>query len=153
MSAEANLPSVVDPEAFTVSRTITVNAAPERVWQAITEPEHIAKWSVFTPSMDRIAIGGEGTWILENYGSTPITIERLDPPHSITYRWGPDLADPAQSTVFTFTLEAVGNETVLTVAETGFGNLADAATEMESHRQGWDSLLDRLVAHFVVAAA
>ena len=153
MTGAPNPPSVIDPEAFTVSRTIAIAASPERVWDAITQPEHIARWSSFTPSMDRIGVGGEGAWVLENYGSTPITIEAIDPPRSITYRWGPDIADPTQSTVFTFSLVAEAEGTRLTVIESGFENLLDGAAELESHREGWDSQLDRLTSHFTVAIA
>jgi len=151
MTVTPNPPSFVDPEAFTVSRTISIAAAPEQVWEAITRPEHIAKWSSFTPSMDRIAVGGEGAWVLPNYGSTPITIEEIDPPVSISYRWGPsgaDVVDPAASTVFRFTLEAVAGGTMLTVVESGFERFADATDQLESHRQGWDSQLDALAAYF-----
>ena len=150
MSAVPNPPAFVDPEAFTVSRTITIAAPPERVWEAITKPEHIAQWSSFTPSMDRIAVGGEGAWVLPNYGSTPITIEEIDPPLSITYRWGPSgsaRVERSQSTVFRFTLSTVAGGTELTVVETGFELFDDAAAQMESHREGWDSQLDRLAAH------
>ncbi|MES1171087.1 MAG: SRPBCC domain-containing protein [Actinomycetota bacterium] len=154
MTAEPNPPSVVDPERFTVSRSITIAAPPERVWEAITKPEHIAKWSSFTPTMDRVAVGGSGAWVLENYGSTPITIEEVDPPFTITYRWGPsgaDAVDPAETTTFVFTLEAVPGGTRLTVVESGFERIADVAAQLESHRQGWDSQLDALAAHFATA--
>ena len=154
MTADPNPRSVVDPDAFSVSRTITVAAPPAHVWEAITKPEHIAKWSAFTPSMDRIAVGGEGAWVLENFGSTPITIEELDPPFSISYRWGPSGAahvDPALSTTFRFTLEAIPDGTRLTVVESGFEFLADPGEQLESHRQGWDSQLDALAAHFATA--
>ena len=151
MSAVPNPPSVVDADAFSVSRTITIAASPERVWEAITTPEHIAQWSSFTPSMDRIAVGGEGAWVLENYGSTPITIEEIDPPRAITYRWGPSGSqhvDPAMSTVFSFALQPVADGTLLTVVESGFEFIPDAVEQLESHRQGWDSQLDSLAAHF-----
>ena len=154
MSPAPNPASVVDPDAFSVSRTITIAAPPERVWDAITEPEQIAKWSAFTPSMDRLAVRGEGAWVLPNFGSTPITIEQLDPPFSITYRWGPSGAahvDRALSTVFQFTLEEIPDGTRLTVVESGFEFLADPAEQLESHRQGWDSQLDALTAHFATA--
>jgi len=155
VTATPNRPTTVDPDGFSVSRTITIASDIARVWEAITEPEHIAKWSAFTPSMDRVAVGGEGAWVLPKYGSTPITIEEIDPPRAITYRWGPsgsDMVDPARSTVFRFTLEEVGGGTRLTVIETGFERFADAAEQMESHRQGWDSQLDRLAGNFLVAA-
>ena len=36
--------------------------------------------------------------------------------------------------------------TELTVVETGFENTSDPAANLESHREGWDSELDKLVA-------
>ncbi len=48
--------------------------------------------------------------------------------------------------MFTFTLEPVADGTVLTVVETGFDRTSDPVANMESHRQGWDGELDKLVA-------
>ncbi len=72
----------------------------------------------------------------------------------ISYRWSnddalgtiPDALDEAHSTVFTFTLEPLADGTQLTVVETGFETTSDAAANLESHRQGWNSELDELVA-------
>ncbi len=56
--------------------------------------------------------------------------------------------------MFRFTLEPLdgGAATQLTVVESGFDNLRDPATAMESNRGGWDSELDELVA-FVEGSA
>lgn len=73
---------------------------------------------------------------------------------SIADRWNNDDArggDRAEaesegSTGFTFTLEPVAEGTRLTVVETGFDDTSDPSANMESHRQGWDGELDKLVA-------
>ncbi len=39
-----NPASVVDEGTFTVRRTIQIAAPIEKVWRAVTEPEHISKW-------------------------------------------------------------------------------------------------------------
>ena len=86
-----------------------------------------------------VAVGGHGAWVLRDRRHTPITIEAIDAASSISYRWAVHLArsvDPVQSTVFTFTLEAVAGGTRLTVVETGFEHFADAAGAMESHAPG-----------------
>ena len=72
----------------------------------------------------------------------------------MTYRWSNDDAlgappaelDEEHSTVFTFTLEPVAGGTVLTVVETGFDRTSDPVANLESHREGWDGELDKLVA-------
>ena len=84
----------------------------------------------------------------------PLRIEALDAPRLVSYRWGnddasgtlPDEVDDEHSTVFTFTLESVANGTQLTVVETGFETTSDPSANLESHREGWDGELDKLVA-------
>jgi len=152
----SNPPAVIDPEAFTVSRTITIAAEPEKVWTAITEPDHIARWFGSAATLDRVAVGGRGAWTFEGYGDVPIVIEALEPQTSITYRWGspksPEI-DPAASTAFTFTLAAVEGGTQLTVVEWGFDYAADPGAEMADHQEGWGSELDKLVAYLEGAAS
>jgi uncharacterized protein YndB with AHSA1/START domain len=143
-------PSVVDEGRFTVRRSIRIAAPVEKVWSAVTEAEHISKW------FGRAVLSGTGVGALgtPDYGSVPLRIEAIDAPRMVSYRWGNDDAlgelaaevDPEHSTVFTFTLESVADGTELTVVETGFETTSDPAANLESHREGWDSELDKLVA-------
>ena len=152
MSMTVN-PSVVDEAHFAVRRTIRIAAPIDKVWTAVTEAEHISKW--FGKAMfEGTGVGTRGTLTFEGYGTVPLRIEAIDAPRMVAYRWGNDDAlgelaaevDPAHSTVFTFTLESVSDGTELTVVETGFENTSDPAANLESHREGWDSELDKLVA-------
>ncbi len=148
-----NDPSTIDAGAFTVRRTITIAASPDKVWEAITVPEHIVRWFGQKAELEALAVGAGGVFGFDGYGDFPVRIEEIDPPRSIAYRWGNDNAasvgaiDLAHSTVFRFTLEPVGSRTQLTVVETGFDTLDDPAAGMESNRGGWDSELDELVAY------
>ena len=160
MSMTVNDPSTVDADAFTVRRTITIAASPDRVWAAVTRPELITQWFGNVAQLDRLEVGAEGEFGFEGYGRFPVRIEELDAPHAIAYRWGNENATPtesldlAHSTVFRFTLEPLdgGEATRLTVVESGFDHLVDPAAAMESNRGGWDSELDELVA-FVEGSA
>lgn len=155
MTMTANQPSVVDNGEFTVRRTIAIAAPIEKVWAAITEAEHIARWFGQAAVLDEVAIGAGGVFSFDGYGDFPVLIEELDPPRMIAYRWSNDDArgarpaevDPDHSTVFRFTLEALDGGTQLTVVETGFDTTSDPAFNMESHRGGWDSELDELIAY------
>ena len=146
-------PSVVDEGQFTVRRTIRIAAPVEKVWSAITEPAHISQW-FGKAVLDGAGVGATGTLTFPDYGSVPLRIEAIDAPRMVAYRWGNDDAlgelaaevDPEHSTVFTFTLESVAGGTELTVVETGFETTSDPAANLESHREGWDSELDKLVA-------
>ena len=145
-----NPPAVADPDTFTVRRTIRIAAPPEKVWTAVTEPEHISRW------FGRIVLIGEGvgahgTIAWPDEAAMPIRVEAiassLDHLPVVQRRHRPraGTVDDAPSTVFTFTLEPTPDGTLLTVEETGFEMTADPAGSLESHRQGWDGELDKLV--------
>jgi uncharacterized protein YndB with AHSA1/START domain len=139
----------VDEDAFSVSRTITIAAPQEKVWQAVTDPEHIVKWFGSGATLDRLAPGGTGVWTFDGYGDVPIMVEAVHPMDSITYRWGDTTSptiDPAASTVFTLTLTPIAGGTQLHVIETGFETLANPARQMSDNQGGWTSELDKLVA-------
>jgi uncharacterized protein YndB with AHSA1/START domain len=146
-------PSVVDEGQFSVRRTIRIAAPIEKVWSAVTEPAHISKW-FGQAVLDGAGVGARGSLTFPDYGAVPLRIEAIDEPRMVSYRWGNDDAlgeladevDPEHSTVFTFTLETVGDATQLTVVETGFETTSDPASNLESHREGWDAELDKLVA-------
>ncbi|WP_240665929.1 SRPBCC domain-containing protein [Agromyces sp. LHK192] len=145
--------SVIDEQGFSVRRTIRIAASVDKVWRAVTDPEHISRW-FGQVVLDGAAVGARGGMTVEGYGVIPMRIEAIEPQRLVAYRWGADDAagtPPAEvdesSTVFTFTLEDLGDDgTQLTVVETGFERTSDPAANLESHRQGWDSELDKLVA-------
>jgi uncharacterized protein YndB with AHSA1/START domain len=148
-----NQASVIEAGTFTVRRTIRIAAPIEKVWRAVTEPEHISLWFGRTV-LDGEGVGAQGIMSFDGYGDVPIRVEAIDAPHTVTYRWGnddalgrlPDAVDEDTSTVFSFTLEPVGDGTQLTVVETGFDRTSDPAANMASHGEGWVSELDKLVA-------
>lgn len=153
-----NPPAVVDADAFTVRRTIRIDATPDAVWRAITEPALISQW-FGDAAFDGFAVGALGTLSWPDYGAAPVRIEAIDEPHSVSYRWadaaeypGVSDVDAVPSTVFTFTLEAVDGGTQLTVVETGFETTRAPEENLESHRDGWNSELDELVALLEAAA-
>lgn len=147
-----NPKSIVDGETFTVRRTIEIDAPVEKVWRAVTEPKHISEWFGQVVLVGS-GVGVEGTIGWPDGPAVPIRVETFDPPRTVTYRWcngevgetTPINVDAGPSTVFTFTLEPRGGGTRLSVVETGFESMPDPAATLESHRQGWDGELDKLV--------
>ena len=148
-----NTTSTIDRDKYTVRRTIRIAAPLEKVWSAVTEPEHISRW-FGRADFEGTGIGALGTLTWEGRDSVPLRIEDLDAPRMISYRWGNDDAlgvvaeeiDDEHSTVFTFTLEPLEDGTQLTVVETGFEKTSDPTANLESHGEGWNSELDKLVA-------
>ncbi|NQX10815.1 SRPBCC domain-containing protein [Microbacteriaceae bacterium VKM Ac-2855] len=149
MSTVSTSESVIDEAAFSVRRTIHINASIEKVFRAVSEPASISQW-FGQASFD----GPEGTLTWEGRDPIPVRIEELDAPRLISFRWNnddalgtsPTAVDEDNSTVFTFTLEEVHGGTQLTVVETGFETTSAPLANLEDHRQGWNSELDKLVA-------
>lgn len=151
-SMTRNEASVVDESQFTVRRTIRIAAPVEKVWAAVTQPEHISSW-FGKAAFDGAGVGARGTLTFDDYGSIPLRIEALDEPRLVSYRWSNDDASKQlpedvdeRSTVFTFTLEPFSGGTQLTVVESGFDATSDPIANMASHREGWAVELDKLVA-------
>jgi uncharacterized protein YndB with AHSA1/START domain len=153
MTMTDNPPAETDEATLTVRRTIHIAAPVEKVWLAVTSPEHISQWFGVT-EFAGAGVGATGTMTFEGYGAVPIRIEALEEPTSVTYRWGNDDGADAlpttvtddNSTVFTFTLEAVEGGTQLTVVETGFENTSKPLENLRDHRTGWTDELNKLVA-------
>lgn len=153
MTMTDNPQSVIEADEFTVRRTIHIAAPLEKVWAAVTEPEHVSRW-FGQLVLDGAGAGAAGTITFPDHGSIPVRIESIDPTTMVSYRWGnddasgviPDTLDDATSTVFTFTLESIADGTQLTVVETGFDRTSDPTANMEDHRGGWNGELDKLVA-------
>src|SRR5699024_5375546 len=125
-----NPPAVVEADTFSVRRTIHIDAAREKVWRTVTEPELISQW------FGRVALtgsgaGAHGTIAWPGERPLPIRVETFDPPSEVSYRWcnqdgpPPKIVDEERSTVFTFTLAETASGTRLTIVETGFERASD----------------------------
>lgn len=153
MNKTSNPSAVIETATYTVVRTIAISATIEKVWSAVTEPAHISRW-FGRAEFDGAGVGARGSLNWPDHGPIPLRIEAVDAPRMVAYRWSNDDAggaspaevDDEHSTVFTFTLESLPNGTQLTVVETGFEHTTDPIANLESHRDGWNSELDKLVA-------
>jgi len=145
--------ATVDDEALVVRRSIEIDASVDRVWRVVTEPALISQWLGDTLLTGR-GVGAVGTVSWPDRGPIPLRVEAVDAPTSITYLWCNDDAltavpgefDADRATAFTFTLHARPGGTLLTVVESGFERTTDPVANLESHRRGWNSELDELIA-------
>lgn len=127
-----------------IEREVVVAAAPERVWEIITQAEHVGKWFGDSAEID-LRPGGTIVLRFENYGTHYATIERIDEPRYFSYRWKPGVTDEkpsnADSTLVEFTLTPQEGQTRLRVVETGFSGLSlsesKRAEQFESNTKGW----------------
>jgi uncharacterized protein YndB with AHSA1/START domain len=108
---------------------------PEKVWRALTEPEHLAAWFPSRIHGERAA-GARLRFEFE-HGEGPDTegeILAYDPPKALEFRWGEE--------ILRFDIEADGDGCVLTFVNT-FDELGKAARDAA----GWHACLDVLEQH------
>jgi len=135
-----------------IVREVLLPAPRERVWEAITRPEHLSKWFGTGAEVD-LRPGGTIAFSWEQFDDqAPGEIEVVDEPRRFVFRWHPfghlkDVdVDPALRTRVEFTLDDDPAGTRLTVRETGFASLPEAiaARSLEDNTGGWKTELQEL---------
>jgi uncharacterized protein YndB with AHSA1/START domain len=115
--------------------TRTLRHPPEKVWRAITEPEHLAHWFPTTIEGER-AVGAHLWFGFPAGEAPPFEGEMLafEPPSVMELRWGPD--------IIRVELRPTDEGTVLTLLDT-LEHRGKAARD----GAGWHVCLDALGAH------
>ncbi|HEV3226011.1 MAG TPA: SRPBCC family protein [Acidimicrobiales bacterium] len=109
---------------------------PDKVFRALTEPEHVSAWFPTDIVGDRVA-GAPLTFVFRN-GKAPSfdgELRAYEPPHLVEYQWGPD-------DVLRFELRADGDGTVL-----DFVNTFEPVGKGARDGAGWHACLDTLEHH------
>ena len=114
-------------EKIAVERTIWINAPRERVWNAVTQPEHLNQWYATFYHWDIPALN-VGTTVKFYNKDNPAdmqiaTIEVVDPPCQFTVRWQPDKEYPEMTLVTSFMLDEENGGTRATISESGYESL------------------------------
>jgi len=150
-------------ELSRIDRAIEIEAPPERVWRALTDPAELSSWFQVTIE-GRIAVGSE-LWMTSVHPGHAgqrfkVHIAEMTPPTRLVWQWHPGEIDPQVDyareprTTVTFTLEAAGRGTRLSVAEVGFDEIALArrAKVHQDNTQGWTEVLQWLRRHVEAAS-
>lgn len=108
----------------------------DKVWRAITEPEHLRAWFPDTIEVDEWAVGARlrfapAPGVADGFEGEVLAI---DPPAMLEFSWGTD--------VIRFELEPDGDGTKLTLLDT-IDELGKAARD----GAGWHTCLDQLEYH------
>jgi uncharacterized protein YndB with AHSA1/START domain len=144
-------------EYASIERQISIEAAPEVVYEVISSPNHLREWWPDDAELDPVP-GGTG-WITfgdptaPDAKTVPITVLEADPPHRFAFRWAydEDAATETNSFMVTFDLARSAEGTLLRLTETGFRERGWEAAVLEEtyrdHGRGWDHFLPRLVTY------
>ena len=137
-----------------IERETVINAPVERVWELITEAEHLGRW--FGDAGAEIDLRPGGALVLRWSGTARShgRVVAIEPHTRFAYRWAP-FRDPGgeepvegNSTLVEFTLQPEGEGTRLRVVESGFASLATSeaqrAKNLAGNTEGWASEIGEL---------
>ena len=144
-----------------IEREIIIDAPPARVWTALTEAEHLARWFGDAGAEVDLRPGGRLVCSWKKHGTSHAVIEVVDPPRHFTFRWAlPPGEEPRRgnSTHVEFTLVPLdGGRPRLRVRESGFGELEWSEEENRRHlnanRSGWEAEMEDLRRYLEARAA
>jgi uncharacterized protein YndB with AHSA1/START domain len=115
-----------------IEREIVIAAPVERVWEIVTEPEHMGRW-FGDAGAERDGDVIKMTW--KEYGTAELRVVTSDPPRTFAYRW--DANDPGiGDTLVEFTFTPEGDGTRLKVVESGWLALQTGADRQDELRKG-----------------
>jgi uncharacterized protein YndB with AHSA1/START domain len=125
----------VQPDTRSAGGTVTIDASPERVWQALTDARELERWF---PLEARVEPGEDGriwmSWRNEFAGDMKILV--WEPPHHLRTSWSFGEGEhPAQIT--DYVIEAKGGSTVVRVVTSGFPVDASWDGWVEGTNRGW----------------
>ena len=131
-----------------IEREIVIQAPVERVWQLITEGEHLGRW--FGDAGAEIDLRPGGALVLRwsEHGTCRGRVVAVEPHTLFSYRWAP-FKEPGgeepvdgNSTLVEFQLQPEADGTRLRVVESGFASLAatdeQRAKNAEANTAGWE---------------
>ena len=140
-----------------IERTMVLPAQRQRVWEAVTKPEQLARWFGVVSGMD-FRVGGAIQFTSENTPCPyPGVIEVIEKPQRFVFRWPsyavghPNLTfTTVPTTLVEITLEEHAEGTLLTLVESGFASQPQFVPAEELYRgnqDGWQGCLNGLRAY------
>ena len=130
-------------ESTTVEREFAIDASPETVWEFFVDPDKATRWMGTSASLDPRPGGAYRVEVIP--GNTAIgEFVELDPPRRLVQTWGwePGGAGDVEPASTRIEIELVPNGNGTTLR---FRHELTTAKAAESHAQGWDHYLERLV--------
>lgn len=146
-----------------IIKTTILKASQARVWQAITDAHEFGQWfgcrfdgpfvagQPLAGRMVPTAVNDEIARMQKPYEGKPfnIVIDRIEPQTLFSFHWHPYAVDDDKDyssetrTLVTFTLRPDGNETHLTITESGYSTLPPdrRAEAFTSNEGGWQAQL------------
>jgi uncharacterized protein YndB with AHSA1/START domain len=100
----------------TVERSIELDASPDEVWRAVSDPAELAGWLADEADLD-VVPGGEGRFVEDGHVRRAV-VERVDHGRSLVFRWWDEEGGEGDATRVEVTVLPTGGPTRLVVRET-----------------------------------
>lgn len=147
---------MTEKQRDSIELTREIQAPPERVFRALTEPTDLLEWwgkrGTMTKAENERRVGGRYRFDFRRPDGTTATISGeyrvFDPPRRVVKTWNNTMF-PEVPNVVEFVLEPTPAGTRLTVRHSG---LAASPTAYEDYRNGWLGVLGNLIAWAALAA-
>lgn len=149
---------MIPEEMKRIDRDIEIQAAPERVWRALTDAKELSAW--FQVTIEGEVGTGKAVWMTSTHPGHEghrfrVEFIEMTPPTKFVWRWHPGAVDATVDysrepyTTVTFALEPSGTGTRVSVAETGFDeiSLERRAKVYADNSQGWSEVIGWLKQH------
>jgi uncharacterized protein YndB with AHSA1/START domain len=132
---------------LSLETAVTINASPEKVWKAITTPEHIAKYlfgtKVTSDWKEESVITYQGEYNGTHYHDKGI-IKTFDPYNTFAATYWSSMSGkedlPENYNLVTYSLEEKDGKTVLTLQQDNIGS----EREKEHSQTNWEMVLKEL---------
>lgn len=127
-------------ELAAIERTIELNASPERVWRAISDPAELGRWFPQRAELD-LRPGGDGSFQFDGYGDYPVRVEAVEAPRYLAWRWAREAGGQPVTLVEWWVEDRADGGTTLRVRESGFTD----PQHRTGNEEGWTEELAELV--------
>ena len=130
-----------------IVKTVFLKAPPGHVWKFLTEPEKLATW--FYSGEGDLSEGGDWALVSNSMGKEGQRqcwgkVLTMNPPDKLVHTFTHPFLQEVETTC-TWTLENVGDGTVLTLVHEGWEKVKEDAFGMAAnHDTGWDEFFARL---------
>jgi uncharacterized protein YndB with AHSA1/START domain len=133
----------------TIVKEITIEASPERIFAALTDPAQRVQWwgadgRFKTKHMESdLRVGGAWLMTGDGMGGRPFTLSGeyrvIDPPRALAFTWRPSWQTDSLESLVRFDLEERGGATLVRITHSG---LSTDGARMQ--HQGWPDVLSWL---------
>jgi uncharacterized protein YndB with AHSA1/START domain len=137
----------VSPDQDVIVAEIQIAAPPDRVFQAITDPQQVPQWwgqqGMYRVTSWDADLRPGGKWCSRGTRADGSSFQvageyvEVNPPHVLVHTWNPTWAQLPTTTV-RWELKAQEGGTLVTIRHSGFAGHAEAA---QDHSKGWTRVL------------